>query len=111
MHDHKVLPGIKIGDIGPKALGGFSPTDNGFAVFDHVRIPKEHMLSKFAQVTRDGEYVKPPHAKLSYGGMLYIRANMVTSGGWLMAKALLSCDGGNPLCDRSSSRRNRTGRT
>lgn len=87
MHDHKVLPGIKIGDIGPKALGGFSPTDNGFAVFDHVRIPKEHMLSKFAQVTRDGEYVKPPHAKLSYGGMLYIRANMVTSGGWLMAKA------------------------
>lgn len=32
------------------------------------------MLSKFAQVTKDGGYVKPPHAKLSYGGMLYIRA-------------------------------------
>ncbi|EFI26847.1 acyl-CoA oxidase [Coprinopsis cinerea okayama7 len=87
MEDHKPLPGIIIGDIGPKSGGGFAPTDNGFARFDHVRIPKEHMLSKFAQVTDDGKYIQPPHAKLSYGGMLYIRANMVTGGGWLMAKA------------------------
>lgn len=27
------------------------------------------MLSKFAQVTNEGKYVKPPHAKLSYGGV------------------------------------------
>ncbi|PPQ69969.1 hypothetical protein CVT24_003673 [Panaeolus cyanescens] len=87
MDDHRVLPGIKIGDIGPKANAGFSPTDNGFARFDHVRIPKENMLSGFAQVTDDGKYIQPPHAKLSYGGMLYIRANMVTGGGWLIAKA------------------------
>ncbi|TFK36086.1 peroxisomal oxidase [Crucibulum laeve] len=87
MENHKVLPGITIGDIGPKALGGYSPTDNGFARFNHVRIPKENMLSQFAQVTDEGKYVQPPHAKLSYGGMLYIRANMVTSAGWLMAKA------------------------
>ncbi|KAG5650389.1 hypothetical protein H0H81_012401 [Sphagnurus paluster] len=87
MDNHKVLPGIVIGDIGPKALAGFSPTDNGFARFDHVRIPKENMLSKFAQVTDEGGYVQPPHAKLSYGGMLYIRANMVTGAGWMMAKA------------------------
>ncbi|RDB17664.1 Peroxisomal acyl-coenzyme A oxidase 1 [Hypsizygus marmoreus] len=85
--NHNVLPGIVIGDIGPKALGGFSPVDNGFARFSHVRIPKENMLSKFAQVTEEGKYVQPPHAKLSYGGMLYIRANMVTGAGWLMAKA------------------------
>ncbi|KAG6812804.1 hypothetical protein H0H93_013675, partial [Arthromyces matolae] len=71
----------------PKALGGFAPTDHGFAQFDHVRIPRENMLSKFSQVTDRGEYVQPPHAKLSYGGMLYIRANMVTGAGWLMAKA------------------------
>lgn len=63
------MPGIKIGDIGPKALSGMPATDNGFAAFDHIRIPREHMLSKFAQVTPQGEYVKPPHAKLSYGGV------------------------------------------
>ncbi|KAF9456699.1 acyl-CoA dehydrogenase/oxidase C-terminal [Collybia nuda] len=87
LEDHTVLPGIIIGDIGPKALAGNSPNDNGFAKFDHIRIPKENMLSKFAQVTDDGQYVQPPHSKLSYGGMMYIRANMVTGAGWLMAKA------------------------
>ena len=55
--------------LGPKALAGFSQTDNGFARFDRVRIPKENMLSRFAQVTDEGKYLKPPHAKLSYGGV------------------------------------------
>lgn len=27
------------------------------------------MLSKFAHVTKEGKYVKPPHAKMSYGGV------------------------------------------
>ena len=54
---------------GPKACDGQSPNDNGFARFDRVRIPKENMLSGFAQVTSEGEYVQPPHAKLSYGGV------------------------------------------
>ncbi|KAJ3503355.1 hypothetical protein NLJ89_g8475 [Agrocybe chaxingu] len=87
LHDHSLMPGVTTGDIGPKSNGGFAPTDNGFARFDHVRIPKENMLSGFASVTDDGRYQQPPHAKLSYGGMLYIRANMVTGGGWLIAKA------------------------
>ncbi|CAK5263611.1 unnamed protein product [Mycena citricolor] len=75
--DHRPLPGRTLGDIGPKALAGYASTDNGFARFDRVRIPKEYMLSKFADVTAAGEYVTPPHAKLSYGGMLYIRSGCV----------------------------------
>jgi len=59
---------------GPKAFGGYASTDNGFARFNRVRIPKRYMLSKFASVTDSGEYVKPPHAKLSYAGMVHIRA-------------------------------------
>jgi hypothetical protein len=39
------------------------------ARFDHVRVKREAMLSKFAQVTERGEYVQPPHSKLSYGGV------------------------------------------
>ncbi|EJD04840.1 peroxisomal oxidase [Fomitiporia mediterranea MF3/22] len=84
---HEVLSGIKIGDIGPKAMGGLPGLDNGYARFDHVRIPRSQMLSKFAQVTKDGKYVKPPHAKLSYGGMLYIRSTLVTVAGRTLAKA------------------------
>ncbi|KAI0633097.1 acyl-CoA oxidase [Trametes polyzona] len=86
LEDHKLLPGITAGDIGPKALAGYSAVDNGYARFDHVRVPREHMLSAFASVTPDGQYVQPPHAKLSYGGMMYIRSSMVVSGGWTIAK-------------------------
>ncbi|KAH7928004.1 acyl-CoA oxidase [Leucogyrophana mollusca] len=87
LEDHSVLPGITLGDIGPKALGGMAATDNGFATFNRVRIPRENMLSKFAQVSEDGKYVQPPHSKLSYGGMLFIRSSMVTSAGWTVARA------------------------
>ncbi|KAL0952548.1 hypothetical protein HGRIS_006806 [Hohenbuehelia grisea] len=87
MDDHKVLPGITIGDIGPKVMMGYPAPDNGFARFDHVRIPKGNMLSKFAQVTKEGKYVRPPHAKLSYGGMMYIRSSMVTGAGWTISRA------------------------
>ncbi|KAI9058687.1 peroxisomal oxidase [Trametes sanguinea] len=86
LKDHKVMPGITIGDIGPKAMTGYSAVDNGYARFDHVRVPLKYMLSAFAAVTPDGRYVQPPHAKLSYAGMLYIRSTMVTTGGWAIAK-------------------------
>lgn len=87
MEDHRTLPGITLGDIGPKALGAWGTTDNGFAIFDNVRIPARFMLSKFAQVTPDGHYTRPPHAKISYGGMVYIRSTLVTSIGWWIARA------------------------
>ena len=50
-------------------MGGYAAADNGFAMFNRVRILKEQMLSAFASVTSEGEYVQPPHAKLSYGGV------------------------------------------
>ncbi|KAH9834504.1 acyl-CoA oxidase [Rhodofomes roseus] len=87
LDDHRLLPGIVMGDIGPKALGGYTTVDNGFARFDHVRISHENMLSAFSQVTEDGRYVKPPHAKLSYGGMMVVRSLLVGKGAWVMAKA------------------------
>jgi hypothetical protein len=37
--------------------------------FNHVRIPRRAMLSRFAQVSPQGDYITPPHAKLSYGGV------------------------------------------
>lgn len=29
LEDHKPLPGVHVGDIGPKAYGGFAKIDNG----------------------------------------------------------------------------------
>ncbi|KAG8849569.1 hypothetical protein FRB96_000719 [Tulasnella sp. 330] len=88
MENHAVLDGITLGDIGPKAFGAFAALDNGFARFNHVRIPRTAMLSKFAQVTKEGEYARPPHDKLSYGGMIYIRSSMITGFGQSLAKGV-----------------------
>ncbi|KZT21336.1 acyl-CoA oxidase [Neolentinus lepideus HHB14362 ss-1] len=87
LDDHRPMRGITIGDIGPKAMAGYAGTDNGYARFDHVRIPREDMLSKFSSVTLAGEYVRPPHAKIGYGSMMYIRAQLISKCGWLTAKA------------------------
>lgn len=42
------LSGIKIGEIGTKL--GMNATNNGYLGFDRVRVPREHMLMKNAQV-------------------------------------------------------------
>ena len=74
LENHKVLPGIKIGDIGPKAFNAWQATDNGYAVFKGVRIPRESMLSRFSGVSEDGKYLRPVHAKLSYAGVCHFSA-------------------------------------
>lgn len=50
LENHMPLPGITVGDIGPKL--GTDANDNGFLRFDHVRIPRDHMLMGFAKVVR-----------------------------------------------------------
>uniref|UniRef100_A0A183BKU5 ACOX domain-containing protein n=1 Tax=Globodera pallida TaxID=36090 RepID=A0A183BKU5_GLOPA len=66
---HKPLPGITVGDIGPKF--GIGSNDNGFLRFDNYRIPRRHMLMKHAKVLPSGEYVPPMHAKI-FGNAVYL---------------------------------------
>uniref|UniRef100_A0A914UL59 Acyl-coenzyme A oxidase N-terminal domain-containing protein n=1 Tax=Plectus sambesii TaxID=2011161 RepID=A0A914UL59_9BILA len=79
LETHQPLPGIKLGDIGPKL--GFNANDNGFLIFDHLRIPRDQMLMRHAQVLPNGEYVKPAHSKLGYGTMVYVRSMMIGDQG------------------------------
>jgi acyl-CoA oxidase len=48
------LPGIRIEDCGPKL--GLDGVDNGRIWFDHVRVPRENLLDRYAQVAPDGTY-------------------------------------------------------
>lgn len=87
MTDHKLLPGVLAGDIGPKAYGGFGSVDNGYLQLDHVRIPRKNMLQRFAKVDAKGVYTPPKHDKLSYGSMVYLRAGIPEVQGWNLARA------------------------
>ncbi|EAR98581.2 peroxisomal acyl-CoA oxidase (macronuclear) [Tetrahymena thermophila SB210] len=67
----KPLPGITVGDIGPKV--GFNVKDNGFVRFNNVRIPRENMLMRYAKVSKAGIFSQPGNAKIGYAVMLQTR--------------------------------------
>ncbi|WP_040823307.1 acyl-CoA dehydrogenase family protein [Nocardia jiangxiensis] len=48
------LPGVTTSDCGLK--GGLPGVDNGRIRFDHVRIPRENLLNRYADVAPDGAY-------------------------------------------------------
>ncbi|WP_228001143.1 acyl-CoA dehydrogenase family protein [Nocardia australiensis] len=48
------LPGVTTFDDGLK--GGLLGVDNGRVIFDHVRIPRENLLNRYADVASDGTY-------------------------------------------------------
>lgn len=48
------LPGVRIEDDGQKI--GLNGVDNGRLEFDSVRIPRQNLLDRFAQVSPDGSY-------------------------------------------------------
>jgi acyl-CoA oxidase len=55
--DGNVLPGVTIEDCGPKL--GLDGVDNGRIAFDGVRVPRNALLDRYAQVRDDGSYVSP----------------------------------------------------
>ncbi|XP_028828049.1 peroxisomal acyl-coenzyme A oxidase 1-like [Denticeps clupeoides] len=82
---HKPLPGVEVGDIGPKF--GFDEVDNGYLKFANVRVPRGNMLMKYAQVEPDGTYQKAPSDKLTYGTMVFIRSMIVGDSARALSKA------------------------
>ncbi|XP_063835242.1 probable peroxisomal acyl-coenzyme A oxidase 1 [Ostrinia nubilalis] len=82
---HMPLPGIKVGEIGPKL--GYQTANNGFLAFDNFRIPRDNMLMKNAQVQKDGTYIKAKSEKLTYGTMMLIRVMIVTDMAYELSRA------------------------
>ncbi len=51
------MPGVRIGDTGHKM--GLNGVDNGWLEFDRVRVPRENLLDRLAQVDAQGRYHSP----------------------------------------------------
>ncbi|XP_031128030.1 peroxisomal acyl-coenzyme A oxidase 1-like [Ipomoea triloba] len=90
LEDHKPLPGITVGDIGMKfGSGAYNTMDNGVLRFDHVRIPRDQMLMRVSQVTRDGKYVQSDVPRqLLYGTMVYVRQAIVSDASTALSRAV-----------------------
>ncbi|XP_073430228.1 peroxisomal acyl-coenzyme A oxidase 2-like isoform X1 [Dendrobates tinctorius] len=75
LKDHSPLPGISVGDIGPKM--SFENIDNGYLIMRNIRVPRENMLSRYSQVLPDGSYVKRGSDKINYFTMIAVRVGML----------------------------------
>ncbi|KAJ6516573.1 acyl-CoA dehydrogenase/oxidase [Mycena vitilis] len=78
LDDYAPLPGIELGDIGLKL--GLKSSDNGYAVFTRVRIPRAAILA----ATHGTDAAR---AKLAYGTMLVGRRAIVGHAHWQLAQA------------------------
>jgi len=70
------MKGVRTGDLGPKF--GFTSKDNGWAIFDHVRIPRTQMLMGMAKVEKDGSFELVGDLRVLYSTMMLIRNRIVT---------------------------------
>eukprot|EP01096_Ripella_sp_DP13-Kostka_P008124 TRINITY_DN301_c0_g2_i3.p1 TRINITY_DN301_c0_g2~~TRINITY_DN301_c0_g2_i3.p1 ORF type:complete len:1349 (-),score=671.96 TRINITY_DN301_c0_g2_i3:116-4162(-) len=87
--NHRPLPGIELGDLGPKM--GDHANDTGFMRLEGVRVPRKFLLSRYQHVSPQGEYIKSSkktNDKLHYATMMFTRGGMVKLAGGKLAKAV-----------------------
>ena len=80
------MPGIETGDMGPKF--GYASKDNGWLRFNHVRIPKQNMLSRFSRIDENGNFEIMGDLRVLYACMMMVRTHIVRCAAFCSFKAL-----------------------
>ncbi|KAH8177298.1 acyl-CoA oxidase domain-containing protein [Sarocladium implicatum] len=87
MKTHEPLPNIQVGDIGPKF--GYNTMDNGFLLFNNVKVPHVSMLARFSRVDpQSGKYERPANPHAVYGTLTWVRSNIVLQSGSVLARGV-----------------------
>jgi acyl-CoA oxidase len=84
---HEPLEGVYVGDIGPKF--GYNTMDNGYLLFNKVKIPHVNMLARYSKVDpATSKYIRPRNAALLYGTMTWVRSTIVLQAGQTLARGV-----------------------
>ena len=87
LETHQPLENVYVGDIGPKF--GYNTMDNGFLLFNNVKIPHINMLARFSRIEKDtGKYIRPALPSLVYGTLTWVRSNIVLQSGGVLARGV-----------------------
>ena len=87
LETHQPLENVHVGDIGPKF--GYNTMDNGFLLFNNVRIPHVNMLARYSGIDPEtSKYIRPMSASLVYGTLTYVRSHIVFESGSVLARGV-----------------------
>ena len=84
---HRPLPGLEIGDIGPK--GGYQAKDNGYMYFKNFRVSRSALLNKYVNVDRNGKFTSKGDPRFAYATMMITRIGIVEACYYNQLKALV----------------------
>nr|OQO20466.1 hypothetical protein B0A51_11805 [Rachicladosporium sp. CCFEE 5018] len=84
---HQPLENIAIGDIGPKF--GYNTMDNGYLLFNKVKVPHISMLARFSSIDpKTNKYIRPSSPSLIYGTLTWVRSTIVLQSGGVLARGV-----------------------
>lgn len=63
--------------------------DNGFLLFNNVKVPHIGMLARFCSIDKEtNKYMRPASPSLVYGTMTWVRSNIVLNAGGVLAQGV-----------------------
>lgn len=87
LKSHEPLENIHIGDIGPKF--GYNTMDNGFLLFNKVKVPHISMLARFTHVDPStNKFARRGSPSLVYGTLTWVRSTIVMQAGSVLARGV-----------------------
>ncbi|KAH7401549.1 acyl-coenzyme A oxidase 1 [Pyrenochaeta sp. MPI-SDFR-AT-0127] len=87
LNSHEPLDNIHIGDIGPKF--GYNTMDNGFLLFNNVKVPHISMLARFTHVDPStNKFARRGSPSLVYGTLTWVRSTIVMQAGSVLARGV-----------------------
>lgn len=87
LNSHEPLENIHIGDIGPKF--GYNTMDNGFLLFNQVKVPHISMLARFSHVDPStNKFARRGAPTLVYGTLTWVRSTIVMQAGSVLARGV-----------------------
>lgn len=86
LETHQPMPGVEIGDIGPKM--GYAAKENGFLKFTNVRIPLENMPMRYWEINPEGVLIKKGNPKIIYSSMMKTRTVLLEISSFYLGKGV-----------------------
>jgi len=88
METHEPLPGVEVGDIGAKL--GYNSIDNGYLMFHQVKVPRSALLSRFTEITKEGNFELRSDPRLLYSIMSVTRLSIILGSAYALMRSSMA---------------------